>query len=728
MQISSPDFLAPQIEKIPDELKSIKQWVVWRAELRSNGNWTKVPFNARTHQKAKSNDPKTWGSFEIALEAFQGSRKYNGIGFMLSLRDYYVGWDFDHCRYPETGQVEPWVQDAIDKLDSYTEISPSGTGIRIFVKDVKLPPNGRKKGKIEVYESRRYLTVTGHHVEGTPKTINRRQKESLELHASIFNAETPKADDMELLHNSFQGNTGEKLKRLFKGDFSGYPSQSEGDLAFCSHLSKILGGDRERINNIFKQSGLYRQKWDEKHYSDGRTYGEETINTAISGSNQTSMESDSSDPQIETCKKVIDGYGKENFIHADSFTWKWNGKGLWQKIDDLEIKQAIHKVMGRKKITKNNVNSVLDLITTEIYRPDHRFNINQESINCLNGELFWNGKTWDRKSHCREYYKTSQIPVVYDPDARAPRFESFLEQVFVNDPDKTKKIKLVHEAMGYSLLTNCTYEKFFLLLGSGANGKSILMDTVANLAGIENVSAVQPSQFGNQFQRAHLHGKLVNLVTEIPADHVIDDAALKAIVSGELITAEHKHKDPFKFKPYCTCWLGTNHLPKTRDLSEAFFRRAIVIKFNRTFAEDEQDLQLKKKLKQELPGILNLALEGLSRLFEKERFTRVVSSELSKSEWRLQRDSAKTFADDQCVFGIQHEITSSDLYERYTEWVEQMGIGQPLERNPFTTRMVTLGATTSRTTGGVRTLKGITLKERTHNGSDASDAVLNLRY
>ena len=146
---SSSDFLEPNIEKIPDELILIPQWVVWRAELR-DGKITKIPYNARTHQKAKSNDPKTWGSFEIALEAFQGSRKYNGIGFMLSLRDYYVGWDLDHCRNPETGQIEPWAQDAIDKLNSYTEISPSGTGIRIFVKDVKLPPNGRKKGKIFV--------------------------------------------------------------------------------------------------------------------------------------------------------------------------------------------------------------------------------------------------------------------------------------------------------------------------------------------------------------------------------------------------------------------------------------------------------------------------------------------------------------------------------------------------------------------------------------------------
>jgi len=714
MTNESQHFLEPVTANIPDELKSVPQWVVWRAGSR-NGRITKVPYNARTHQNASSTDPKTWGSFEIALDALQSNRKYNGIGFVLSPEDDFIGWDLDHCRDPETGQIEPWAQNIIDKLNSYSEISPSGTGIRIFVKDVKLPSNGRKKGKIEVYESGRYLTTTGHHVDKTPKCINSRKNESLELHKSVFNAEISTGGDLQLLHASFHDKRGEKLKRLYEGDFSDYPSQSEADLAFCNHLAKKIGPDKERINDIFKQSGLYRPKWDEKHYADGKTYGDETINKAISGDSQPSGESDSSDPHIDISQKVIDSFGKENLIHVDSFTWKWNGKGLWQKIDDLEIKQAIHKVMGRKKITKNSVNSVLDLITTEIYKPDHRFNVNQESINCLNGELSWNGKVWELKSHCREHYKTSQIPVNYDPGAKAPRFESFLDEVFVNDPDKTQKIRLVHEAMGYSLLPNCIYEKFFVLIGSGANGKTILLDTVANLIGTENTSAVQPNQFGNKFQRAHLHGKLVNIVTEIPANHVLEDATLKAIVSGELITAEHKHKPPFEFKPFCTCWFATNHLPNTRDHSKAFFRRTVVITFNRAFSEEEQDFQLKNRLKQELPGILNLALEGLSRLYERQRFTEAVSSEWAKAEWKLHCDSVKIFTEQRCVFGNQYQIFSKDLYDKYIDWGDQVGIRVLLQHNSFTTRMTGLGATQSRTTGGVRALKGITLKERIHN-------------
>ena len=105
----------------------------------------------------------------------------------------------------------------------------------------------------------------------------------------------------------------------------------------------------------------------------------------------------------------------------------------------------------------------------------------------------------------------------------------------------------------------------------------------------------------------------MNLVTEIAEGAEIADAQLKAMVSGERTTAEHKLKPPFDFYPICTCWFGTNHMPHTRDFSEGMFRRAIILPFNRTFTAAEQDKKLKDKLRAELPGILNLGLEGHGR-------------------------------------------------------------------------------------------------------------------
>jgi len=159
------NWLKPISKNIPDELKALDQWVVWKAVyITKKDKWAKVPYDSKTNKKAKSNDQNTWGSFDKALKAFQaGGWGYTGIGFELSANDSFCGWDLDHCRDTVTGTVEPWAADIIRKLNSYTEISPSGTGIRIICK-ASLPPGGRKKGNVEVYQDGRYLTITGNRI------------------------------------------------------------------------------------------------------------------------------------------------------------------------------------------------------------------------------------------------------------------------------------------------------------------------------------------------------------------------------------------------------------------------------------------------------------------------------------------------------------------------------------------------------------------------------------
>lgn len=413
---------------------------------------------------------------------------------------------------------------------------------------------------------------------------------------------------------------------------------------------------------------------------------------------------------LDIARRVVEHYGPENIFNSGVFIWKWNGKGLWQKIDDREIKGSTHKVMKGADISKGVVESILDLTKTEIYRPNHQFDVDTTAINCLNGELHLTGEVWELREHERGNFRTTQIPVSYDPKAMAQRFERFLMEVFDKDPDQTEKAFLVCEALGYSLLSSTAYEKFFLLIGSGANGKSVLMETLAALVGNEHVAAVQPSQFENRFQRAHLHCKLVNLVTEIAEGHTIQDAELKSIVSGELTTAEHKHKPPFDFRPYATCWFGSNHMPHTRDFSDALFRRVMIIPFNRTFQEHEQDKHLKAKLREELPGILNLALEAVAGVFKRGEFTKTASCEKAKKEWRLNCDQVQQFADDECVFIPGAETTSKKLYKAYREWATDSGIKRTVNRNNFTARMCRLGAERAKGTGGTRLLAGVGLK------------------
>ncbi len=145
-------------------MKRLRQWVLWKAVWQAERDkFTKQPHQTNG-RFAKSTDPATWTTFDAVVEAY-GRGGFDGIGFVLSENDPFVGIDLDHCRDKETGVIEAWALDAVSSFDSYAEVSPSGTGVRIFIKG-KLPPGGRKSGGVEVYESGRYLTVTGRTLEG----------------------------------------------------------------------------------------------------------------------------------------------------------------------------------------------------------------------------------------------------------------------------------------------------------------------------------------------------------------------------------------------------------------------------------------------------------------------------------------------------------------------------------------------------------------------------------
>lgn len=285
---------------IPDCLKARAQWVCWR-KIERDGKQTKIQINPATGSNVKTDDPSTWCSFDEAVRyciAQQNSEKIkcDDIGFVFTSNDPFIGVDLDHC-ISDNGELDAPMQDIVDTLNSYTEISPSGHGLHIITTG-KLPPKGRKKGKIELYESGRYFTITGNVLEGSNKTVEHRQNEIDAIHAEIWGTKKrkeqansfsgrPNGDPHELLTKSFHFKYGSKNEQLWNGDFSGYPSQSEADLAFCSHLAWLFQKDATLMDAIFRRSGLYRDKLDVPHSADGSTYGQMTIGKAISSTTGT---------------------------------------------------------------------------------------------------------------------------------------------------------------------------------------------------------------------------------------------------------------------------------------------------------------------------------------------------------------------------------------------------------------------------------------------------------
>lgn len=255
------------------ELAHLKQWVCHK---------DKIPIDPARRTNAKSNDPATWGDFATAYRAFQTGR-YDGIGIEFGLHEpealQIAGIDLDHVVRSD-GTLEPFAAAIVEKMNSYTEYSPSGTGLHILCR-VKLPAIGNKKGlengtAIEMYNNGRYFTVTGT-VYGASRGVSERTKEFREVHEKYFGKAKAeeKIDvrphisdltDRELLERMFSSSRGYEVRKLYNGDTSGYASHSEADLALVAHLLFWTGGDENRVDRMFRCSGLMRKKWDRADY------------------------------------------------------------------------------------------------------------------------------------------------------------------------------------------------------------------------------------------------------------------------------------------------------------------------------------------------------------------------------------------------------------------------------------------------------------------------------
>jgi hypothetical protein len=267
------------LEAIPAELRERPQWVLWRYEVR-DGKSTKAPWQARhPDRRASSTDTRTWSPFEEAIASVEQA---DGLGYVFSSDDPYFGVDLD-------GALSEADQGAVMLcLDTYAEHSVSGTGYHVIGRG-KLPEGSRnRRGPIEVYDRGRFFVMTGAHVRGAPETIEERQDELETVLAQFLPAREPAAHptaepqpvdlaDEELLERARAAKNGADFERLWTGDTSGHPSHSEADLALCSRLAFWTGRDPERIDRMFRASGLYREKWERNDY---RT---STIEEAIAG-------------------------------------------------------------------------------------------------------------------------------------------------------------------------------------------------------------------------------------------------------------------------------------------------------------------------------------------------------------------------------------------------------------------------------------------------------------
>ena len=343
-------------------------------------------------------------------------------------------------------------------------------------------------------------------------------------------------------------------------------------------------------------------------------------------------------------------------------------KGYWSPIHGSYIEQLAMQKLGdeAKSARCSDVRKMVELNC--LIRPGRAFNELNGHVNLQNG--MFDLETMELKPHHRDYLSTIQLQAKYDPQASCPRWEQFLEDVFQGD---VELIDVTQEFMGYSLISDTSHEKALLLIGEGSNGKSTLLRIWEQLVGKENISSVTLGNLQNEFHRVTLQGKLLNITAELNPSTVEQSDYVKRIITGDLIDGSHKGCPVFTFRPFARLVFAMNRMPRVKDTSHGFYRRLLMVPFNRRFEGMEADRGLGNKLTQEIDGIFRWALVGLDRLKRTGSFTDSIASRETLAAYKRANNPLMAFVQDSCELSPEAEISKDNLYDGYRKYCTEKG-------------------------------------------------------
>lgn len=717
---------------IPPKLRELPNWVVWKYDEEGK----KIPHNPHTGGRAQSNNASTWSDFDTALWA-KREGGWNGLGIMLG--GGLVGIDFDKVRDRVSGVVKPWVERYIETFDSYTEVSPSETGIHILVFG-ELPDGWRKNPGTEVYDRDRYFTFTGEPVFSYDKDVEERSGPLAAFHDEV-------ARDTVVLARLTSGRNADAISRLWDGDTSGYDhDHSAADLAMCYHLARLTQGDRGQMLRLFYRSGLFRAKWEEVHDSYGNTYGEMTVDKAVKsweedeaaaaavrGYEPVELTEDQEQSIIQT--NHTDGGMAEVFalLFGDYFRYNHTNKKwlVWDRtIWAPDTRGLTRKAMHRaaRAVAIMGVNRTDEDLVRRGMKYDNELHVGNALSAATHHSVFatvaddYDQDPWLVATHngvidlrtgvfreaLREDMLTMRLGATYDAAARAPRWEQFLSEVFGND---TQMIDYVQRAVGYTLTGDTGEHKMFLLHGAGANGKSKFLEVIAALLGDYSATAAL-----NTFDEKHgdatndlaaLAGRRFVTITEREEDKRIAEARVKTVTGQDPVTCRFLYGEYFTYLPVFKVWLAMNHLPTIKGTDNGIWRRIDLVPFEESFTGEKADKQLGYKLRVELSGILNWALEGLVAWKQHGLKTPDKVSEATTA-YRDDMDTVIQWMSEMLTKEPGAVTPTADLYDSFRAWCGRMGIRE-ISSNAFGRRLKEKGLEQGRTGKGARAYLGVKL-------------------
>lgn len=758
-------------QAIPQAMKDNRAWVCWRYEPSPSKpeKLTKVPYSAHDGSNASSTDPKTWATFKEALVYHLDNDWTDGVGMVVCDEDDFVGIDLDHCRNSETGAIEPWAQKVVDTVNSYTEVTPSNEGLRIFARG-SLPPSGRKRGDFEIYENGRYLTVTGQHLEGTPLTVETRELEIRRIHRDVWPdqgkpvADRPKPqpvalDDRDLIEKAQASTNGQKFSALWSGSTAGYPSHSEADMALCNLLAFWTGGDAGRVDSMFRSSGLFRPKWDERHYGGGQTYGDHTIEESlksvteyytpplvgrsigrIGGVGGASESPDGAPEEALTIRaftetgnaeRLVDQYGQDirfchpwgAWMHWDGHRWKRDQIGAVRRLAKTVVRSIYKEIAAatdkdeRKKIwdfANRSETAAARSAMVKLAESEQGIHILPEDmdrdpflLNVMNGTV--DLRTGQLRPYDREETITKLAPVYFDPEAKCPIFMAFLKRV-LPDPEVGRFLRRM---TGYGMTGDTGEQCLAFLYGSGANGKSTFLSVVQEMLGDYAQQAAPDlltSRGGDRHptELADLFGARWVSSIEVDEGKRLAETLVKQMTGGDKMKARFMRTDFFQWMPTHKLFLAANHKPEIHGTDYAIWRRIHLIPFEVTIPAGERDPHLVDKLREELPGILNWAIAGC---LEWQRGGLGVPAAIrdATEEYRQEQDVLSMFVEDRCIVDPTGWVNSGALYKVYSTWASANNATE-ITTHAFGRRLGERGFVAGRGRDGKRIWTGVRLR------------------
>ena len=689
-------------EKLPEQLKKDGHFCLWKYEER-NGRMTKVPYQTNG-KRASSADKNTFSDFRLAVNAMDG---YDGIG--MGAFDDFCMVDIDHCVFG--GKLTQMAEDVVGKMDSYTEFSPSGTGVRIVCKASSLSYdtgryyiNNQKLG-LEIYAAgvtKKFCTLTGNVIRN--RGVEERNTEIGEILETYMLRPIPKKknevqdipgsylSDDSVVRLASDSRQGEKFKALWNGEIPEGKSHSDADMSLASILAFWCGGDTEQMDRLFRRSGLMRSKWD--RVQSGSTYGALTLEKAVAQAldfyrpyARTSAESDFDD----MLQKLIE------LNVSDNSRYPWNDNGSGRLFADV-YKDIARYVPERKKWYVYDgtrwIPDIGGLKTMELAKSladslvRYALTITDERIR--KDYLEYSAK-WQSRNYRNTYISDAQS--VY-PIAMS---EFDRNVYYLNCQNGTLDLQ---KSLGYGLTGDTRYECMFFYYGATTrNGKGTLMESTLHVMGDygltvrpETIAAKPSANSQNPTEDiARLAGVRFANISEPRRGLVLNEAQIKSMTGNDTLNARFLHENSFDFKPQFKLYVNTNYLPAITDMTLFSSGRIVIIPFDRHFEEWEQEQNLKAEFSkpEAASAILNWLIEGYTILKE-EGFAQPKAVKDATMSYQHDSDKMELFVEEFLEQEKDAECRTSAVYQAYRNWCNDNGYFAENSRN-FNQALRTIG-------------------------------------